>query len=219
VRRSRDRVLRVALAAALLAGCAGCADAPAGPPQGRRPTHGSSAGWEITVYYTAVEQYHSGPPVTVTGCPTLDCVHGSGILGTFPKDFVRAVHDEGTGATRDGRYLNWSFDTGYWIDSSTRDTDGRPLTPFVSAAADPDVLAPGTTFTIEDCGSQDDGSAPTALVCSRLRAAHWTITDEFTPGLGGEKHLDAYIGEETGPGFTESDWYLTLMGATVRIGA
>ena len=33
-------------------------------------------------------------------------------------------------------------------------------------------------------------------------AANWTITDEFTPGLGGSRHVDLYIGEETGPGFT-----------------
>jgi hypothetical protein len=185
--------------------------------RGQVPEHGRSAGWTVTVYYTAVEKYHSGAPTKVTGCPTLDCQHGNSDLGTYPKDFVAAVHDEGTGVTTAGRYLNWSYDTGYWIDAAARESDGRALRPFVSAAADPDVLKAGTRFTITGCGHQDDGSSPPAEVCGKLRAAQWTITDEFTPGLGGKKHIDAYIGEETGPGFTDTDWYVTLESATLRI--
>ena len=42
--------------------------------------------------------------------------------------------------------------------------------------------------------------------------------DEFTPGLDGGRHIDLYVGEETGPGFTDSDLYLTLTGAALRIG-
>jgi hypothetical protein len=42
------------------------------------------------------------------------------------------------------------------------------------------------------------------------------VTDEFTPRLGGSKHIDAYIGPETGPGFTGSKWYITLTGATLQ---
>jgi hypothetical protein len=182
------------------------------------PTHGRSTGWTVTVYYTAVEKYHSGQPTPVTGCPRLNCQHGHDNLGTYPKDFVAAVHDEGTGITAAGTYLNWSYDTGYWIDTAARDTAGRPLRPFESAAADPGVLKAATRFTIANCGRQDDGSAPPADVCAKLRAAHWTITDEFTPGLGGKKHVDAYIGEETGTGFTDSPWYITLERATLRIG-
>jgi hypothetical protein len=184
----------------------------------RVPTRGSSAGWTVTVYYTAVERYHVGAPKPVTGCPRLDCQHGNSDLGSYPEDFVTAVHDEGTGVTTAGTYLNWSYDTGYWIDEAARDTDGRPLRAFESAAADPAVLAAATRFTISGCGRQDDGTAPPADVCAKLRAAHWTVTDEFTPGLGGRKHIDAYIGEETGPGFTDSRWYTTLEGATLRIG-
>jgi hypothetical protein len=171
----------------------------------------------VTVYYTAVERYHGGDAETVTGCPTLNCKHGDATLGDFPSSFVRAVRDEGTGLTADGRYLNWSYDVGYWIDSAPRDTAGRPLEPFVSAAADSDVLPAATRFAITDCGTADDGSRPSLSVCSRLRAARWRILDEFTPGLGGTKHLDAYIGEETGPGFTNSPWYLTLTNATLAI--
>ena len=223
--RSAPRVLPAAvlvtavlLSAGLLAAVlpAGCDNAPDRPPD----TAGASggAGWLITVYYTAVQEYHSGAPTRVTGCPRLDCANGTADLGTYPADFVRAVRDEGTGRTADGRYLNWSYDTGYWIDSVPRDTDGNPLRPYVSAAADAEVLARGTRFAVADCGRQDDGSAPPPDVCARLRAARWQVVDAFTPGLGGRRHVDVYIGEETGPGFTGTDAYVTLAVATLRIG-
>jgi hypothetical protein len=197
------------LAAALLV--AGCADHATTSRRGR------SDGWTVTVYYTAVEKYHSGPPTRVTGCAHLDCSHGTADLGTYPADFVTAVKDEGTGRTAAGRYLNWSYDTGYWLDDAPRDTAGRPLRPFASAAADPGVLAADTRFTITGCGRTDDGSVSPVDVCAKLRAARWTITDEFTPGLGGKRHIDVYIGEETGPGFTDGPWYTTLQGATLQI--
>nr|WP_296072952.1 hypothetical protein [uncultured Actinoplanes sp.] len=201
------RVLAAVVVVALLAACA--REKPAAHS-------GISAGWEITVYYTAVERFHPGTPTKVTGCPRLDCVDGTDDLGTYPAGFVKAVHDEGTGRTAAGTYLNWSYDTGYWLDSAPRRSDGGVLTPYVSAAAD--TLAQGTRFAIADCGRQDDGSAPAAEVCARLRGAAWQVTDEFTPGLGGPRHVDAYIGEETGPGFTESDRYITLTGAVLRLG-
>jgi hypothetical protein len=174
---------------------------------------GSGDGWTITVYYTAVESFHTGTGVKVTGCPKIDCTRGDTDLGTYPRDFVQAVHDEGTGRITGGRYLNWSYDTGYWLDDAPRDTAGRPLRPWVSAAADPSVLKSATRFTVTDCGKEP----PPAAVCGKLKAARWEIVDEFTPGLGGDQHLDLYIGEETGPGFTESDWYTTLTDATVKV--
>ncbi|MEU4158642.1 hypothetical protein [Actinoplanes sp. NPDC026670] len=177
-----------------------------------------STGWEITVYYTAVERFHDGDPTQVTGCPRLECTDGDDDLGAYPADFVDAVRDEGTGRTSSGRYLNWSYDTGFWLDSAPRTSDGGTLVPFVSAATDPDVLPRGTRFTVSGCGSQEDGSAAPQKVCAALRDAVWKITDEFTPGLGGPRHLDAYIGEETGPGFTDSQWYLTLTGARLLLG-
>jgi hypothetical protein len=177
-----------------------------------------SGGWEVTVYYTAVQGFHDGEPEAVTGCLGLDCAHGDDDLGTYPADFVAAVKDEGTGRTADGRYLNWSHDIGYWLDTAARDAAGDPLRPFVSAAADPGVLPRGATFRIAGCGRYDDGARPPAAVCAALREARWTVTDEFTPGLGGSKHVDVYIGEETGPDFTGSAWYLTLTGASLRLG-
>src|SRR5439155_26605094 len=99
------------------------------------------------------------------------------------------------GRTVADRYLNWSHDTGFWLDNVPRDAYGHSLRPFQSAAADPDVLPAGTRLTIVDCGH--DGDAPTdPIVCGRLRHPRWTVTDQFTPGFGGPRHVDVYIGEE-----------------------
>ena len=76
--------VRAWIAAVLLAVTGGCGD--------RIPAHGTTTGWTVTVYYTAVEKYHSGSSTVVTGCPRLDCQHGKDTLGAYPKDFVQAVH-------------------------------------------------------------------------------------------------------------------------------
>ena len=220
------RVLGVLTAVALAVAAGGCGRAgPATPPSAPWSGPGAAArtgpvstGWEITVYYTAVQEFHHGEPKRVTGCPRLDCAHGDDDLGTYPADFVTAVQDEGTGRTAAGRYLNWSYDVGYWLDTVARDSHGNPLEPYVSAAADPDVLRRGSRFTIADCGRQDDGSPPRRDTCDAFRAPGWRVDDEFTPGLGGRKHVDVYVGPETGPGFTGSDLYITLTGATLRMG-
>ena len=174
--------------------------------------------WTVTVYYTAVERFHGGPGTQVLGCRQLECSRGDAALGTYPSSFVDAVRNEGTGRTTQGAYLNWSQDTGFWLDQAPRDTAGRPLRPFESAAADQGVLAAGATFTITGCGHDDGGEPVATEVCDRLRAAHWSIRDEFTPGLGGQRHVDVYIGEETGDRFTDGPWYVTLVGATLRSG-
>lgn len=164
----------------------------------------------MTVYYTAVASFHDGATERVTGCPRLECSAGSDDLGSFPSSFVRAVRDEGTGRIDAVRYLNWSVGVGFWLDSAPRDSAGGVLEPWRSAAADADVLRAGKQFTITSCGTADDVAAE---VCDRMREARWTVRDEFTPGLGGDRHVDVYIGEETGPDFTESEWYTTLENA------
>ena len=164
-----------------------------------------------------MERFHDGEPEQVTGCPQRDCTDGDDDLGTYPADFVEAVRNEGTGRTRDSKYLNWSYDVGFWLDSAPCDSGGRQLRPFVSAAADPGVLPRNSTFEITGCGRQDDGSPAQAHVCAALKSATWTVTDEFTPGMGGNRHIDAYIGPETGPDFTDSAWYVSLTGATLRL--
>lgn len=202
--------LAAAAGAALLLSCGG---ADAGE-------HPGDDGWLVTVYYTAVESYHDGESTPVTGCPRLDCERGDEPLGSYPADFVAAVRDEGTGRITSGphagRYLNWSHGTGYWLDEAPRDSHGEPLLPFVSAAADAEVLPRGREVRVVDCGTAEDGSPIEPEVCARLTAPTWEIRDEFTPGLGGERHLDLYLGEETGPDFTEDPLYTTLEGATVE---
>ncbi|MBP2323454.1 hypothetical protein JOF56_003839 [Kibdelosporangium banguiense] len=187
-----------------------------------KPTGPRLDGWSITVYYTAVENYHAGSAESVRGCLRLECERGDEPLGEYPDDFVAAVKAEGAGritsSPNAGRYLNWSYDLGYWLDDSPRDSRGQVLEPFVSAAADPGVLAAGTNFTIAECGTLDSGVKPPDDVCGRIRSARWTIRDEFTPGLGGPQHIDIYIGEEQGPDFTSSPWYLSLKNAVIALG-
>ncbi len=200
------------------------APAPGGTASGGAAPHATgqtSDGWTITVYYTAVESFHHGQPRQVTGCPRQDCAHGNDPLGAYPTDFVAAVHDEGTGRITSGdhagNYLNWSYDTGYWLDTVPADTTGQRLQSFSTAAADSGVLAQGARFTVATCGSEEDHSAVDPVACARLQAATWTIHDEFTPGLGGDKHIDLYVGEEDRVGFTDSPLYLTGTGARITI--
>lgn len=205
------------IAGTLLIGMGACA-----PSAGGQPPSGPEGDWEITVYYTAVERFHDGPPLTVRGCPQLDCVFGNDFLGTFPAGFVQVVREEGTGritsGPRRGSVLNWSYDSGFWIDDVPVDTAGRALVPFRSAAADSSTLPAGTTFVVEDCGHEEDGSEIDPNACAALRRGTWEVRDEFTPGLGGQRHLDLYIGEEDVAGFTDrSPLYLTGLGARVAI--
>ncbi|MFD5827275.1 hypothetical protein [Lentzea sp. NPDC060358] len=186
---------------------AGCSAGQATPP--------TSGGWQVTVYYTAVERFHSGSATAVRGCPVIDCDRGDDLLGTFPESFANAVRDEGTGRTASGSYLNWSYDKGYWLDSAPRDSFGRPLRPFVSAAAD--GVEPGSRVELVRCGRTPEGGEADSAVCGKLSSSAWEITDEFTPGLGGEKHIDLYLGEETGPQFTDSPWYTTFSEAVLEV--
>nr|WP_240948278.1 hypothetical protein [Planosporangium mesophilum] len=199
-----------AVSTAVLIAVSACGDRPL--------KRGDSAGWTVTIFYTAVQAHHSGFPAKVTGCRSIDCEYGGDDLGTYPADFVAAVHDQGTGRTASGRYLNWSYDVGYWLDDAPRDGSGRRLRPFESAVADRDVLAAATRFTISDCGRADDGRTLPAEICAKLRAARWTVVDEFTPGLGGRRKTDVYIGEETGSDFTDGPWYTTFEEAALHVG-
>ena len=179
-----------------------------------------SPGWLVTTYYTAVESLHGGAPKRVTGCLQLDCEDGHSDLGSYPADFVRAVHDEGAGRITSGgfagEYLNWSAGVGYWIDTAARAADGHLLQPFRSAAAD--GLAKGTVVRLINCGHTDNGKPPSPKVCDALSAPTWVISDEFTPGAGGNYHVDLYIGEETMPGIDHDPLYTTLRDAELRVG-
>ncbi|WP_250280639.1 MULTISPECIES: hypothetical protein [unclassified Frankia] len=217
-RSARDRAAGLAgITAVLVAGVAAC-----GPEPGRPVGERSPGRWEITVYYTAVESYHAGSPLAVRGCPRRDCAFGDDLLGTFPEDFAQAVRDEGTGritsGPRRGSFLNWSHDTGFWLDDIPADSAGRALVPFRTAAADAGTLPPGTAFLVEDCGREEDGSGIDPDACAALRRGRWEVRDEFTPGLGGPGHVDLYIGEEDRPDFSgTSPRYLTGVGARLTV--
>lgn len=184
---------------------------------------GRAGGWRVTTYYTALESLYDGELKAVKGCARFHCSHGRTPLGKYPEDFLKVVQMEGSGriteGPRRGRYLNWSHSVGFWLDDTTRDSAGRPLRPWESAAADRDVLARGRRFVITDCGRDGAGRPIAERVCARFRRAVWTVTDLFRPGYGGEHHADVYIGEETGPDFVRSaPWYTTLRDATIHPG-
>ncbi|UMP06819.1 hypothetical protein [Amycolatopsis sp. EV170708-02-1] len=208
----RDDITTIAIVISIVFGLIGC-----------KPTRPEpSKGWLITVYYTAVESYHAGPSAEVFGCPDSGCAWGKQSLGRYPAGFADAVRDEGTGritaGSQAGRYLNWSYDIGYWLANAPLDSRGEPLEPFVSAAADRDVLTLGSRFSVVACGTTESGETPPRAVCAKIGAAGWQIRDEFTPGLGGPRHIDLYIGEESGPEFRSDVWYISLRDASIVIG-
>lgn len=175
--------------------------------------------YTITVYYTAVESFHTDAAQTVTGCLTTSCSFGNSVIGSYPASFVKAVKAEGTGRITSGgnagKYLNWSVDVGYWLDSIASDGYGGALVPFHTAAADAIALPRGTQFRLVAPLMQEDGSALEAGSANRLLAATWLINDQFTPGLGGALHLDLYIGEEDRVNFTSSSLYTTLSNVKI----
>jgi hypothetical protein len=231
--KSRRAVFLAAalLAVVALAGCGGNAgelvpatpEPPATAPSAAPsvgPSAASSGGWELAVIYTAVEKFHTDKKVRVTGCPKLQCSEGTDNLGRFPSSFVQAVKQQGSGRLTNGEYLNWSYDVGYWLDTAPRNASGGPLEPFVSAAADPAVLPQGTRFGITGCGHIANSKEKTpANVCDKFSAAKWQISDEFTPGSGGDHHVDLYIGEETQKHFDNTEWSTTLNDATLTLPA
>ena len=192
---------------------ASLAGMPASPRRRPPPAVSETSDWELSVFYTVVEEYYAGRVATVTGCGALECSSGSQLLGTFPGDFVTAVMEEGTGRittpTSDGReYLNWSSSTGFWLDFHPRDARGFVLRPFQSVAAPPD-MGFGTTIAITNCGADLlTGEAIDAGVCEHLRSAQWVIRDRFEVAPTGRR-LDLYIGEQTGPTFAarNASWF------------
>nr|WP_255205451.1 hypothetical protein [Actinomadura sp. BRA 177] len=201
------------------------APAPAAPASASAsaPTEpallGRAGGWRVTTYYTALERLYDGERKAVKGCTRFHCSHGKTPLGKYPEDFLKVVQMEGSGRITEGpqrgRYLNWSHSVGFWLDDTTRDSRGRPLKPWTSAAADKSVLARGQRFAIVGCGKDGSDRPIEGKVCEAFQNARWTVTDLFRPGYGGENHADVYIGEEKGSRLSESPFYTTLNGATL----
>jgi hypothetical protein len=193
-------------------------DVPLSSPE---PASVVSDDWELSIYYTVVESYHSGPPQEVRGCLAMDCQQSADLLGTYSSDFVQTVKDEGSGRITSGphagRYLNWSGATGYWLDTAPRDARGLVLKPYLSAAADPSIPFV-TAFKILDCGVDVRNGAPIDLgVCEQLSSAEWIVRDRFEVNVVG-KHVDLYIGEEDQPNFVaNSPRAIHVTGATVSM--
>ena len=167
----------------------------------------ATAGWEISTYFTAVEEYYDGPVVDLRGCPTIDCADGNTLLGHFPRDFLESVKAEGSGrlssSGRPVEYLNWSIDVGYWLDSAPRDARGSILEPYVTAAADP-AIEYVASFRISECGTDATTGKPLgAELCDLVRHGDWVVRDRFTAGSVG-KHLDLYVGEQDRKDFLSS---------------
>ena len=181
----------------------------------------ASHGWEISMYFTAVETYYQGPLVELRGCPVIDCSNGTADLGRHPGDFLAAVKEEGSGRLASGvaktQYVNWSIDVGYWLDSAPRDARGSALQPYVSAAADPSIEYV-STFLVVDCGSDVlTGEAADQGLCDSISRATWIVRDRFTAGVVG-KHLDLYVGEQESADLLGADSPLIhTLGATINL--
>ena len=178
--------------------------------------------YTITVYYTAVESFHTDAKINVSGCLIRDCAFGNNLIGNYPASFVNATKTEGTGritsGVNAGKYLNWSVNVGYWLDTIPSDGYGTALVPFRTAAADDIALTRGTLFKLLAPLIQDDGTALDSISANKLLSAQWLINDQFTPGLGGALHLDLYIGEEDRLNFTNtSPLYTTLMNTQIAL--
>jgi hypothetical protein len=166
--------------------------------------------WEIEVYYTPVESFHHGAPQTIKGCgPTApsSCSNGSTPLGTYPSDFLQAVqsNDDGriTSGPYTGKFLSWDDTDGWSIDDANLEDTGKPMQPWVTAAA-PDGIAFGTRFQVLSCGVDiDKGSPANPSVCAELMNAHWVVGDN-TGSPAGTRDIELYVGEENAPNFENS---------------
>ena len=186
-----------------------------------QPAAIASDGWEISVYFTALEKYYSGPLVDLLGCPVIDCAQGTEHLGRYPTAFLAAVREEGSGRLNSSgakpRYLNWSDTTGYWLDSAPRDARGSVLQPYVSAAADLSIDYV-STIQVQSCGLDVRTNEPVdPSVCDSIRRATWIVRDRFTVGAVGN-HIDLYIGEQDRVDFLErSVASIHTLGARISV--
>jgi hypothetical protein len=198
----------------------GCSTSSAEPPS---VLSQAQQGWEVTVYYSAVEHLHGGPIKKVNGCLHRGCETRLEYIGYYPSDFVDAVEFLGSGllehGPHDGRYLNWSPKEGFWVDLVPRDSAGGILVPFVSAAAPPAVLGAGSTFEVADCGRRRDGSAVPKMTCDALSAPLWTVADEIDPepGVDEGQQVSLFVGDETAAVARGDNPYATMIGADITM--
>ncbi|GAC1574797.1 MAG: hypothetical protein NVS3B9_6850 [Candidatus Doudnabacteria bacterium] len=177
-----------------------------------------STGWQLTVYYTPVEDYYGGTPTSVYGCANPYQSNCSDYLGVHKSDFVNVTKIEGssklTSGPYPGKYLSYSPDRGFGIEDTPRGADGNTVVPFSSAAADPSI-AMQTSFKIIDCGREDSGSLVDPAFCDKIKNSNWKVTDRFALGSVG-KHFDLYIGEENSSTFRYSKWIVDTKYAVIQ---
>ena len=211
----RSRLAATASALLLaLSGCGGDDD----------PASGSGTllpGFRVTVYYTPVESFHSGPSESIAGCPSPDCSSGPLPLGAYPSSFLAAVRMQGSGRLTSGpyagQYLHGSLGGSFWISPIPSDAYGSPVQPFETAAADDDVLPRGSRFRLVEPLLESGGSPLPPAVAARLLASTWNVQDHFEAGYGGALHVDLYVGEQQQADFTSSPFYLMLENTTLEV--
>ena len=201
------------------------------PPADDADLAADATGINATVYYTAVESYHPRTCLRYVKAWQDITTGGTKVsAGPYPCRFIEKVRNEGTGritsGAHKGKYLNFSWEglgpngdqSGFWLDTAPRNSYGEVLQPFVSAAADPSFLPPGTRFGILDCGGDSATGEPMdATSCNEWKAADWQIQDQFTTGLGGANHIDLYIGEENMADFeNRSPRYVDQSGVVLQ---
>jgi len=177
--------------------------------------------YHITVYYTPVEIYHSGPTLPVWGATDISGESGRELLGSYPESFIAAVQMEGSGRITSGayagKYLNGSFGGGFWLSEFAPDAYGEPLQPFKTAAADADVLERGTLFKLKKPLLESGNVEISATAAKKLLSSTWDVQDHFETGYGGDLRIDLYIGEEDRDDFTtKSPYYVALENVIIE---
>lgn len=152
------------------------------------PNGSVSNGWRLTVYYTPVEQYHSGEEEHVPG------------VGSMSKAFLEILRLEGVGkiskGPHTGKYLHYTPALGYWLTEEPLDAQGKTLIKMKTMAA-PSNIKFGTQVKILDCGNI---SKP---ACGQISNLTWVVSDRFGDDPN-EKHFDLYIGEEDRENFLKN---------------
>jgi hypothetical protein len=173
----------------------------------------------VRFFYTAVEKFHDyGPEVGVSGCAKPLCDSPSAYLGSYTREFLTVVREEGSGqicyGRYAGRYLNWTAADGYWLDTVPRAGNGQPLRRFVSVDSGSPQLSVGTRVRILACGAPTrHGADP---VCTRAQTANWNVV-QVSPS-GRDRDVRLYIGRENRQDFAAGPWLSTFEHAVLRIG-
>lgn len=187
-------------------------------PTGQHLTAGGSPGWSVHFFYTAVEQYHHGPKVAISGCPEAFCAGKPVTLGSYPNDFLAAVRKQGSGAIGSGKHagriLNWSAADGYWLDTLPRGSDGIPLQRFATMTSGTPQLPLLTEIRVVACGTPSRRGIES--ICSRLRTSSWRVSE--VDAQDPDRQLRMYIGPEDCPDFAAGPWMSSYAHVVLRIG-